>query len=288
MKRMVQRLLIFFFGPPILAAVIFLLPHYNYLAFNILTVIFCTLGAMELSVLLAEKKLIIPKMQAAVLGSLAPLAMLLTVCFGFNGLLLPAVIAMAVSWLLVSRIFSRGDVLNASINRLSAGFAVMLYPGILLTWIVRMSHFGHNAGFIILTFLCSVFAGDSAAWAAGMLFGKGNQGIIPVSPNKSIAGFIGGFIAPVLIGIGATLLLPEVFIPQRNIPAPAAGAVLGLVTGIAATLGDLGESTIKRSSGLKDSGGIIPGRGGVLDSIDSVSLAAPVFYLAYRLFFIQS
>jgi phosphatidate cytidylyltransferase len=285
MKKIVQRLLIFFFGLPIIVAIVLLLPYYNHLAFNILTVLFSALGAAELSILLAQKKLHIPKVEAAVLGALPPLAMLMTVCFGFNGLLLPAVIATAVSWLLVSKILSRGDALNDSINRLAAGLTVLLYPGILLTWIVRMSHLRHNTNHIILTFLCLVFSSDSLAWTAGMLFGKGNQGVIPASPNKSVAGFIGGFIAPLLVGMGSAMLFPGVFVPKYAMPAPAAGVVLGLITGIAATLGDLGESTLKRSSGLKDSGGIIPGRGGVLDSIDSISLAAPVFYLAFRLLF---
>ena len=287
---MVQRLLIFFLGIPTLIAVVVLLPHHHHLAFNVLTMLFSAVGAMEFSVLLAQKKLHIPKAGAALLGAIPVLAMILSETFGFHGLLVPAVIAASVSLLLVSRIFSSGEALDNSLNRLVAGFATLVYPGMLMTWIVRMSHWEIYANVIILTFLCSVFAGDSAAWATGMLFGKGNQGIIPVSPNKSIAGFIGGIIAPILVGTGAAVFWPEVFTPEHTIfkgMAPAAGSILGLLTGIAATLGDLGESAIKRSSGLKDSGKTIPGRGGALDSIDSIALAAPVYYLAFRLLFIQ-
>jgi phosphatidate cytidylyltransferase len=61
--------------------------------------------------------------------------------------------------------------------------------------------------------------------------------------------------------------------------------MLGLLSGAAATLGDLAESVMKRSSDIKDSGSIVPGRGGALDSIDSIALAAPVFYGLYRLLF---
>jgi phosphatidate cytidylyltransferase len=153
-------------------------------------------------------------------------------------------------------------------------------------WIIRMGLL-ENSRLIILVFLATVFANDSLAWASGMLFGKGNQGIIPASPNKSVAGFIGGTAASVLVGAGAALFLPGVFVPQRT-PALAAGLILGLLSGVAVSLGDLGESAIKRSSEIKDSGFIIPGRGGVLDSIDSIAFAAPVFYYAYRLLFIQS
>jgi phosphatidate cytidylyltransferase len=135
-----------------------------------------------------------------------------------------------------------------------------------------------------------VFANDGMAWLAGKLFGKGNQGVIPVSPQKSVAGFIGGTAASIIVGVGSALLFPAIFTPQYDLfPGiiPASGALLGLLTGIAATCGDLGESAIKRSSGLKDSGHLIPGRGGVLDSIDSIALAAPVFYLAFSFIFVH-
>jgi phosphatidate cytidylyltransferase len=279
----------FFIGLPAIVALVLLLPHYHHLAFNILVVIFSSLGAVELSVMLAQKQLCIPKVEAAILGALPPLSMLLTVCFNFHGLLFPAVIAVAVSWLLISRVFSRGRALDNFINRFVAGCAVLLYPGMLFTWLVRMSRWEDISGTVILVFVCTVFAGDSSAWAAGMLFGRGNRGIIPVSPNKSVAGYIGGGLASIAVCTGAAILLPEIFPPQYGnsllkIPA-VIGALLGLATGIAAALGDLGESAIKRSSGIKDSGSLIPGRGGVLDSVDSISLAAPVFYLVFILLF---
>jgi phosphatidate cytidylyltransferase len=68
-------------------------------------------------------------------------------------------------------------------------------------------------------------------------------------------------------------------------PSIWAGVLLGLCAGIAATLGDLSESVIKRSAGVKDSGSLILGRGGALDSIDSLALAAPIYYLVYQVLF---
>jgi phosphatidate cytidylyltransferase len=108
--------------------------------------------------------------------------------------------------------------------------------------------------------------------------------VIAASPNKSIAGFIGGFAASILISLGAALVFPGVF-QSAKMPVIPAALILGLGTGLAAALGDLTESVLKRSAGIKDSGTLIPGRGGVLDSIDSIALAAPVFYCLYRLFF---
>jgi len=287
-KVIIQRLLVFFFALPLIVGIVILLPHYHHLALNLLVVIFSALGAAEFSTLLTQKNLSISKIEAAFLGALPPSVMILLINFGFSEMLLSAVIAAVVSWLLVSQIFSQGDVLDKFLNRLAAGLAVLLYPGMLMAWLVRMSRWEEHSNIIILTFLAVVFANDSMAWATGMLFGKGNRGIIPASPKKSIAGFIGGTITSIGIGLGAALLFPKTFVPQYDLFSgilPAAGALLGLLTGVAATFGDLGESAIKRSSGLKDSGNLIPGRGGVLDSIDSIALAAPVFYLAFSLFF---
>jgi len=290
MKKIIQRLLIFFISIPLIMGIVLWFPHYHHLVLNLLVVIFSALGAAEFSVPLTQKKLTIKKIEAAFLGALPPAVMILTINFGFSEMLLSAVIAAVVSWLLVSQIFARGDALDQFLNRLAAGLAVLLYPGMLMAWLVRMSRWEEISSVIILTFLAAVFVNDGMAWLTGKLFGKGNQGVVPVSPQKSIAGFIGGTVASIIIGAGAALLFPSVFTPRYDLfPGiiPAAGALLGLLTGIAATCGDLGESAIKRSSGLKDSGNIIPGRGGVLDSIDSIALAAPVFYLAFILIFVH-
>jgi len=240
--------------------------------------------------LLAQKKLNISKIEAAILGALPPLVMILNINLGLSDILFHAAITAVAAWLLVSRIFYRGNMLDNLLNQLAAGFAVLFYPGMLMAWPVRISVWEKNANALIIIYLVLVFFTDGVAWVTGMLFGKGNQGIIAVSPHKSVAGFIGGAIASVVIGAGAAVLYPDIFIPRfrsiMGIPY-VAGALLGLLTGAASVFGDLGESAIKRSSGLKDSGSIIPGRGGVLDSIDSIALAGPVYYFIFRLFFIQ-
>jgi phosphatidate cytidylyltransferase len=290
MKNMVQRLLVFFIGVPSIVAIVLFLPHYHHLVFNLLVTVFSVLGAAEFSAMLSQKKMSIPKKEAAVFGALPPLAMILVISFGVSGLLIPAVFAAVTVWLLLSRTFSRGEALENFIYRLAGGLAVLIYPGMLLAWLIRISHWEKNTGIIILTFLLMVFGGDGLAWALGMAFGKNNKGLVPASPNKSIAGFIGAIIAPIIVGVGAVLLLPDVFVPKcASILGNPIAAVLivSLLTGVAAILGDLGESAIKRSSGIKDSGFIMPGRGGVLDSIDSVAVAAPVFYLVFRALFVR-
>jgi len=141
----------------------------------------------------------------------------------------------------------------------------------------------------IFLFLLIVFFNDGTAWLFGNLFGKNNRGIIPASPNKSIAGFIGGLIASIAIPVCAAVFFPSVFYANNGntvFSSPVTAAViLGLLTGIFATLGDLAESAVKRSCDVKNSGRIFMERGGILDSVDSIGAAAPVFFLVYNLLF---
>jgi phosphatidate cytidylyltransferase len=282
MKKYMDRLLTFVIGVPAAVSIILFMPQKNHLAANITAIILSALGAMEFAEILKKKNNAIGSTEAAILGISNPLAMTLAVSFDIN---LPVLPIIAASWLLISRVFASEEDLKGAANRIAAGFAVIAYPGLFMTWIIRMTRLP-EAETALLIFLLLVFANDSAAWAAGLLFGKGSRGVIKASPNKSLAGFAGGIAASTLIGLGAVYVLPEVFTSQ-SFPSPLAGLVVGFLSATAATLGDLGESALKRSSNIKDSGHLIPGRGGVLDSIDSLCLAAPVYYGSYCFFFTQ-
>jgi phosphatidate cytidylyltransferase len=278
MKKILQRLLVFVLGLPLIAGITLFLPQFNHLALNVLIILFSALGARELAAIFGRKGMAVHPAEALILGALAPAAMTARSSLG-RGPGLSVVLMAGGLWLLVSRVFRREEKLADYTERSAAGFSLMLYPGLFMAAIVRMGGFP-RANLVILVFFLIVFANDSAAWAAGMLFGGGNRGLVPASPNKSIAGFAGGIGASILIGAGAELLVRPAF--TSPLPSPLGGLIIGLCTGIAANLGDLAESALKRSSGIKDSGTLIPGRGGVLDCIDSISLAAPVFYALYR------
>ena len=279
MKKLIQRLLIFIIGLPLVAAVVLFLPYRGHLAVNILVILFSALGALEFTVILGKKGAVIHPAEALILGILGPASLTAAASFGLEFPFLPIACTLGALWLLVSGIFRPAEALGAYTTRIAAGCSVLIYPGLFMLWVVRMTMLP-RAGVVILVFLLMVFINDSAAWAAGTLFGKGSRGVVKASPNKSVAGFAGGIGASILIGLGA-----EVFAGFTSTRLPAAGLLTGLCTGMAAILGDLAESALKRSSGIKDSGVLIPGRGGVLDTIDSIALAAPVFYLLYRFFY---
>jgi len=283
-KKLIQRLVIFFLGCPLIGLLVAALPQRNHLALNLVVIIISVFGALEFQHILKRKNLAVSLPEAAVLGAISPLAMTLSVSFGVeNQALIPSTFILGASWLLVSRAFYPLEKLAHCASRAAAGFSVMIYPGLFMSWIILMS-LKDFSDVIILAFLFMVFANDSAGWTAGLLFGRGNRGVVPASPNKSVAGFVAGLAASSLVGAAAGLCFPQAF-ESPVIPAAAGTAILGFVTAAAASLGDLGESALKRSAGIKDSGTLIPGRGGVLDSIDSLALAAPVYYVTYLFFF---
>ncbi|SPQ01752.1 Phosphatidate cytidylyltransferase [Candidatus Sulfobium mesophilum] len=122
---------------------------------------------------------------------------------------------------------------------------------------------------IVLLYV-SVWMSDSSAYYVGKGFGK--KKLYPqVSPNKTVAGALGS-----VIGGGAGALLVR-FILMKHV-SPYHAVMLGTLTGATGIIGDLVESMFKRDSGVKDSGNILPGHGGILDKLDSVTFAGPVFY----------
>jgi phosphatidate cytidylyltransferase len=288
MKKIIERLLVFIIGIPAVIAVVLYLPFCNHLPMNIIVIVFSAIGAVEFSNILKKKQLHISKIEAAAFGALLPLAATLIISFNFREWVFPVFLLAASLWALLSGVFSRTENMENVIKRLAAGFSVIIYPGFFMYWLVKMTEWNNPSG--VLVFLLIVFANDSTAWLAGNLFGGNNRGLIAASPNKSIAGYIGGLVGSIIVCAGAVLLFPNIF-PAYNgeVPMTMAGmaVILGFCTGIAASLGDLAESAIKRSCDVKDSGKIMLGRGGILDSIDSIAVAAPVYFLLYSLFFIR-
>ncbi len=129
-------------------------------------------------------------------------------------------------------------------------------------------------GFVVLALMLS-WMSDTGAYFAGRFLGR--HKLYPaVSPKKTVEGAIGGLGG----SVGGALLGSFFYLPSL----PAAHAVLlGLVGGALGQLGDLGESLLKRSVGKKDSGGIVPGHGGILDRVDALLVAASLLYV-YVLF----
>lgn len=124
----------------------------------------------------------------------------------------------------------------------------------------------HIGILVIWLLLLTTWASDTFAYFAGVKWGK--RKIVPtISPSKSLEGYVGGFIGCLLTGILYAVIVGIPF---------SLGFGAGLLTGIVAPLGDLFESKLKRYCGVKDSGVLLPGHGGVLDRFDSLLFSAPM------------
>ena len=131
----------------------------------------------------------------------------------------------------------------------------------------------------ILLILCVIFAGDTGAYYVGTYLGK--HKLIPrVSPGKTIEGALGGLAANAIVGGGINYALP--FLPwglnMQRLPWLWA-TLFFMVIGAVGQLGDLYESQLKRAAGMKDSGKILPGHGGILDRIDALLFALPIAFV---------
>jgi phosphatidate cytidylyltransferase len=139
---------------------------------------------------------------------------------------------------------------------------------VLPVWAIYELHRLHPR--LLLVFLVSVWVNDSAALLTGSLIGR--HKLAPrLSPNKTWEGSIGGFLGAAAVAWGGLAWL-GVEHPRWKLLA------VFLVAAVAAQLGDLVESMLKRAAEVKDSGHLVPGHGGLLDRLDAIILAGPVFY----------
>jgi phosphatidate cytidylyltransferase len=163
--------------------------------------------------------------------------------------------------------------LNSALAIMSAGVLGLLYCGVFPAMAVKLLELPSD-GLWLFAFLAVVFAGDSFAYFTGRLIGK-TKLLEAVSPKKTIEGALGGLAGSGVVGLLFGLLVfRDVSLGMLVLTA--------LVTGIFAQIGDLFESLLKRIANVKDSGSIMPGHGGVLDRLDGVLFAAPVFYILVR------
>jgi phosphatidate cytidylyltransferase len=167
------------------------------------------------------------------------------------------------------------DATNAVFCLIYTGFTLISLPAL---------HAQHNGPSLVVFLLCVVWAGDIAALYIGRPFGR--HKLAPtLSPNKTWEGSIAS-VAGSLLAAGGLLGISEYLAGWNSVALSYADEiwwywlVLGVIVNIAAQVGDLAESALKRSAGVKDSGNLLPGHGGILDRIDALLLAAPALWYA--------
>ncbi len=170
-----------------------------------------------------------------------------------------------------------GDMKTAALRACAMGFGP-LYLGVPLTLlaIMRRDLGGDGPAYVVLTIMFAWF-GDTGGYFAGRFLGR-HKLYEAVSPKKTVEGSIGGLAGSVF----GALLAHFWFLPSLSLPH---GIILALVAGALGQAGDLGESALKRSTGVKDSGAIVPGHGGILDRVDALLVTSAVTFL-YSIWFL--
>lgn len=166
-------------------------------------------------------------------------------------------------------VLARPDPLEEAAKRMLALLGGLLYIGTTMLFGLRLVA-GGEPGHLIL--LCAVvFAGDTGAYFAGRFLGR-HKLYEKISPKKTIEGSLGGLVA----SVGAAFVVRALLLADLDVGLTV---LLGLLGGALGQVGDLVESTLKRSCGVKDSGKILPGHGGMLDRVDGLVFAMPLFSL---------
>lgn len=160
---------------------------------------------------------------------------------------------------------------HTALQTLLGGVFGVLYIGTLGAFGVTLNHYGTDGNLWVLVTISLVWLVDAGAYLVGTRFGK--RVVLPrLSPKKTLEGFLGGTLVGLISGLLIGLVL-ENALPELG---PWKGAMLGLIMGPVAFFGDALMSLLKRSLGVKDTGKLLPGHGGVLDRLDSMLWALVV------------
>lgn len=179
----------------------------------------------------------------------------------FSGaLLLTAVMAMSV------KLFS-DEPLKDTFDSIGGTLMTVLYAPLMFAFVVLLRKLGVHYIFLLCVL---IWMSDTSAYFIGCRFGK-RRLYEKISPKKSVEGAIAAYVG----GVGVGILYCEAFIDISILHA----ALVGILVVTAGIVGDLVESMFKRKAGIKDSGSLIPGHGGILDRVDSLLFGAPVLYL---------
>lgn len=190
---------------------------------------------------------------------------------GFNQSVVKSVLILAVGWWALALLLVQGYPSSAilwghPLLRLLMGVLVLVPTWLALVYV----RFQPQGAWLVVMIAGIVAAADIGGYFTGRKFGK-RKLAASVSPGKTLEGFAGGLVANLVLG---ALIA---YFTGSNI-----GLLLAVIipTSLFSVLGDLLESMVKRHAGVKDSGVILPGHGGILDRVDSITAAAPVFALA--------
>ncbi|MBI5573779.1 MAG: phosphatidate cytidylyltransferase [Elusimicrobia bacterium] len=262
----------------ILIPVVFVAVYLGYIPFLIFICGICFLAAFEFWLLVLKMGFVPRK----TFGNISILLILISIFF--NGSKIASVVsneATAMIFTLVILLLFVYEIIRYDIRTAIPSLAITFLGIIYLGWLpghfLLIRDFRPDGFKFTALLLITVWIADSAAYFFGSAYGSRRLSLI--SPKKSVEGAIASVFASII-----TVFFAKLFF--MNFLRPANVFSLGVLISISAQFGDLAESLIKRSAGVKDSSGMLKDHGGILDKLDSFIFAAPVFYYYIKFFVI--
>lgn len=268
MDNLHQRIITSTFLILFIIMTIFFFPNW---LFCLVVMLFIGMALYEFFAMVLHKGIPVYRYFGTIIGILLPVV----VCLKYGGMVPEAetfFIVFASLCVFVVQ-FTRRDNSQA-LTGISVTLLGILYISWFFSFMIKLRYLP-NGAFLVSYLLLVTKMGDVGSYLIGARFGK--HSLIPrISPNKTVEGTIGGLFFSMLTGIFAKGLLPHTTLLTVT--------MLGLSLGIFSQIGDLSESLIKRDCGVKDSGGYLPGLGGILDIVDSLLFTTPIFYFCIMTF----
>lgn len=232
--------------------------------FVVLAAVVSAWAAWELAYALAGARMYAPAIPLVLGGAGIPLA---AYSGGPAGLLIAffLVSVAVVMWVAL-------DTSSSGMQNAAVGVFITAYVPLMVGFVMLLlTQHPRKGALLVIIYMSAVVANDIGGYAAGVLFGR-HPMAVGASPNKTWEGFVGSLV--VAMGVVTGLVFLWFSAPWY------AGAAVGALIVVAATVGDLAESMIKRDLGIKDMSTAIPGHGGIMERLDSMLVAAPVAYVA--------
>jgi len=255
MKRWITGLL--------MGAVVFAVVWFGDPSFSICVAAIAVVGSIEFFPLIGVSR----RHPITVFGTIGVLLFIGLAQFGttYYAPLLTASVVLPLIWLVF-----QSDIKHAAVNWawLMVG---ILYLGWMLSYFVHLRHLDNVGRDLVILAMVGNAASDTIAFQFGLKWGR-HRMAPKISPSKSWEGAVAGF-----VGAMVTVVILGTYLPNLRLPLWQS-LDLGMLIGFFAPLGDLAESLLKRSTGVKDSGNCVPGHGGILDRLDSMLFSVVVVY----------
>lgn len=189
-----------------------------------------------------------------------------------------AFFVVVLSFLIIRR--TKSGFVDTIVEKIGGVLFLVVYPGLLSSFFIMLPDLtGSIIHMVLVTGI--VYCNDGCAYLCGRFFGKkGENPLIYTSPGKTCIGFLGGMVGG-LIFFALVYFMKKSYFPGNFIIS----LLFAVCVNVAGMLGDLFESAVKRAQHCKDSGSIMLGRGGVLDTFDSLLFASVVYYILYPIFY---